>query len=914
MQTIGKNTLMVYGKLITLLKNIVIMKTENNNQEQQKLFPLTPRQFSQFATNLMKTIKEDRFWKVEDRSGKPLLLLDSKTQLLWPLILTNANNCQPDTAKNIAEKYQETELTGWQLPTKEEIWGFSINSNNPLREGTGNSLFSNADYAVFGGSCDLRYNQNFTLGGNGRVLPINSFLVNKNAQALITILSKKEWQLTTYQTGKKLVIKDQVQEYLQGLDFNRSRLPKIENTQFTDPNKGMWEFYGNDLTVAAEKQGIKSRNPALDVIKHSYVGIDFGTSSTVVSFMEKGENKLLRVGVQDFYKPIEQKHFENPTVLEFIDIPQLLAAWQDEAYKPEVNWDHVHCSHEAQTRFRDNDGDTQVLASILTKMKQWAFRTEEDNQQVTVVGFNNQVALPLDALTLRKPVKGQALEVSENDPFDPIELYAWFLGLNINWRQRGLFLKYLMTFPVDYSKQVKEKILASFSRGLQRSLPKELIEQEIFDTFSVEERASEPTAYAASALPALGIEPTEKGVAYAVFDFGGGTADFDFGIYRLATEEEEEDHGYEQVFEHFAVAGDRFLGGENLLENMAYQTFQHNLEVCRTNRIAFTCPLDAKSFSGSEMFIDRTQAAQTNTQMMIAKLRPLWEQGELAGNDLLKVSLLNRDGEKVACEFEVDKESLEEYLESRITQGIHNFYRSLKSAFEGKNIDHVDILLAGNSSQSEWVSLVFSGVDPSVLTEDEGDEYFNSFFDGDAPSRKVHLPLEADEYFNSLFDGESPSIKVHLPLQADDNNPHAPTCKTGVALGLLSLRPGSSTKVNNPTKGEAPFAFHVGQIKRGKFSVGLKQSATYQDWHQIGLVRERMFELYATQSANAIDNNLPSNDPSLVAMMFEFVGNTEKHKVFARAIGPKEVEICTALDVVGLNNDNAENVQTVSLK
>ncbi|WP_299792308.1 hypothetical protein [uncultured Shewanella sp.] len=899
MQAIGENILMVYEKLITLLKNIVIMKTENNNQEQQNLFPLTPRQFFQFATHLTKKIKAERFWKIENTSGKQLLLLDSKTQLLWPLTLKNTTNYYPDDAKNIADKYQDSELTGWKLPTKKEMCSFSHDSSNPLRAGGNNYLFSTNYFAVVNGRCQLYYHEHFDQGGDGAVFPIHSFLVNNDSQALITMLTKKEWQLTSYQTGKKLVIKDQAQEYLQDLDYSRARLPKIENTQFTDPNKGMWEFYNNDLTAVAAKQGIKSRNPALDVIKHSYVGIDFGTSSTVVSFMEKGEGKLLRVGVQDFYKPIEQKHFENPTVLEFIDIPELLSAWQSEAYKPEVNWDHVHCSHEAQTRFRDNDGDTQVLASVLTKMKQWAFRTEEENQQVTVVGFNNQVELPLDALTLRKPVKGQALEVSGSDPFDPIELYAWFLGLNINWRQRGLFLKYLMTFPVDYSKQVKEKILASFSRGLQRSLPKELIEQDIFDTFSVEERASEPAAYAASALPALGIEPTEEGVAYAVFDFGGGTADFDFGIYRLATEEEEDDHGYEQVFEHYAVAGDRFLGGENLLENMAYQTFQHNLEVCRSNRIAFTCPLDAKSFSGSEMFIDRTQAAQTNTQMMIAKLRPLWEQGDLAENSLLKVSLLDRNGKKVACEFQVDQKSLQEYMESRITQGIHNFYRSIKSAFDGKSIDHVDILLAGNSSQSEWVSLVFSDVDPSVLPENEDED-----------------EDEGDEYFNSLFDGNAPSIKVHLPLKSDDNNPHAPTCKTGVALGLLSLRPGSSTKVINhvsaATKGEAPFAFHVGQIKRGKFSVGLKQSATYQCWHQIGVVRERMFELYATQSANAIDNNLPSNDPSLVAMMFEFVGNTEKHKVFARATGPKEVEICTAPSV-DLLNSNAENVQIVSL-
>ncbi|ELI6447106.1 hypothetical protein RRM63_000405 [Photobacterium damselae] len=886
-------------------------------------FPLTQHQFELFSNEIIKKIKEERFWSVKDLLGNELLVLDSETNLLWSSKIKDNNNYYPDDAKAIVNSYQDAELNSWELPNKEELWDFSHDITNPLRKNGDNRLLGMAYFSVLNGRCDLSAKKTFHLKCDGKVFPINKLLVAKKPQDLINILTEKKWQLTSYKTGKIIAISDQVRFFLVNIDYNRCRLPKIENAHFTDPNKGMWEFYNNEFTVAAEQQGIKTRNPALDVVNNSYVGIDFGTSSTVVSFRDGREDKLLRVGVQDFYKPIEQKHFENPTVLEFIDIPELLAAWQSEAYQPEVNWDFVHCSHEAQTRFRDNDGDTQVLASILTKMKQWALRTEEEDQQVSIVDFNNQCELVLGALTLRKPVKGLALEVSKNDPFDPIELYAWFLGLNINWRQRGLFLKYLMTFPVDYSKQVKEKILASFSRGLQRSLPKELISQEVFETFSVEERASEPAAYAASALPALGVEPTEEGVAYAVFDFGGGTADFDFGLYRLATEEEEDEDGYEQVFEHFAVSGDRFLGGENLLENMAYQTFQHNLDICRTNRIAFTCPLDAKPFSGSEMFIDRTQAAQTNTQMLIAKLRPLWEKGELDGSAVLKIGLLDRNGDKILCDFEIDEIALSEYLEERIQQGVHNFYRAMKRAFEGKNVDKIHVLLAGNSSQSDIVTWAFSLVDESILSEIQNDpDEANKSLDYAAMLEKKEIlgnELNGDEYFITLYEGEkAPEIKVHLPLTTNDDNPHAPTCKTGVALGLLALRPGSATKLINhiaeSTDGEAPFAFHVGQIKRNKFTVGLKQSESYDTWHQIGPVRERMFELYATQSASAIDNNLPSNDPSLHCQLFEFVGNTEKHKVFAKAVGPKEIEICTALNIEALNNHKSENHQQVMLK
>lgn len=59
-----------------------------------------------------------------------------------------------------------------------------------------------------------------------------------------------------------------------------------------------------------------------------------------------------------------------------------------------------------------------------------------------------------------------------------------------------MFLNYCLTFPVEYPNDVKAKILASFRRGLQRSLPESLIYDERFTEFSVDELASEPAAFA----------------------------------------------------------------------------------------------------------------------------------------------------------------------------------------------------------------------------------------------------------------------------------------------------------------------------------------------------------------------------------------------------------------------------------
>ena len=56
-----------------------------------------------------------------------------------------------------------------------------------------------------------------------------------------------------------------------------------------------------------------------------------------------------------------------------------------------------------------------------------------------------------------------------------------------------------------------------------------------------------------------------------IFDFGGGTTDFDFGIWRKANGVKERRYHY--VIEHFGDGGDKYLGGENLLELLAISCF-----------------------------------------------------------------------------------------------------------------------------------------------------------------------------------------------------------------------------------------------------------------------------------------------------------------------------------------------------
>lgn len=144
----------------------------------------------------------------------------------------------------------------------------------------------------------------------------------------------------------------------------------------TDPGKGVWELFG-EPSVFLHRVGVVARDSGRDV-QHRAVAIDFGTSSTVVAMdTEHGERKLLRIGVRDFYQALKPEDFENPTVLEFLDLDAFLAVWNQQAYRPALDWNWIRAAHEVQANFRDNPGDTQILASIVPKLKQWALRSAE---------------------------------------------------------------------------------------------------------------------------------------------------------------------------------------------------------------------------------------------------------------------------------------------------------------------------------------------------------------------------------------------------------------------------------------------------------------------------------------------------------------------------------------------------------
>lgn len=861
------------------VKNIVL-------RAQQVLDELQNNHIANAKQQALEFLITKPFWWVT--KGKEKFLLDVKNKLLWEGDPSTQAMCED--SNQIEKNYIILDVDRWMIPSLQVFVKFSQDSGNPLRT-SGTRIKGHFKWYVRDSTnyfaIDSDNGVSSARSNNGYLIYVNEDIA-QDLSKFIEFALENKLQISSIDEPDVNLLQNIQQpsfaELYKNLDYNRCRLPKLEQSQFTDPNKGLWELDGLDESILNEHKA-RVRDPLKDV-RDANIGIDFGTSSTVVAYEDiNGRAKLLRIGVDDYYEQVLPEHYENPTVLEFLDFQSMLNHWTQTAQQPLVNWDDVRCSHEALHNFRNNGSNPKIVASILSKLKQWALREKSDDPiRLTdqIHSYEHQLA----HLSLRNPVKGAALQVSVQDDFDPIELYAWFLGLNINWRGRGLFLKYYMTFPVAYPKDVKEKILASFRRGLLRSLPEALTKQaNVMEKFIVEERASEPAAYVAASMKAHNIEPTDEGIAYAVFDFGGGTTDFDFGYYRWATDEENDQAGIEEVFEHFEAAGDKFLGGENLLENMAYLVFRHNLDLCRENKIAFTRPLDAEDFTGSEMLVDKTQAAHTNTLMLMSRLRPFWEKNQKNDKGSESLNLLNREGDKVLCELQIPFNDLSEYLDKRIQQGVKSFFIAMQKAFKDNIPSEIHILLAGNSSRSHRVNKVFMSNDLEKDTRILTDGYDNEIEE-----------YCSDTLLKNIFGANAPNLTIHQPLEADINDESKPTAKTGVALGILRLCPGTEVKVINHaleiSGGEAPFAYYVGRARRGKFQVGLARNEQYGEWRELGVVPEEgIFNFYFTQSNLANSNEMTIGHNELYKKTITFPLSCKGQKIYASAKMPASMNI-----------------------
>lgn len=660
-----------------------------------------------------------------------------------------------------------------------------------------------------------------------------------------------------------LRIKLENMDFLLDIDKHRVNLDSYDSTMVLDPNGGHWDLYEDDgeqylksyfYTQSGDK--LYGKNPRTDIKRGGIVGIDFGTKSTVVVFQDDNNVILpMRISGTILNKEVESSDYENPTVVEFKDIESFMNQYREKEGRPYTNWEDITVSH---TAFQNLiNGSSKDFYSIISDLKQWA-------------GSKKEKLLIRDRTKVEQLLEPY-LNITEDD-FDPIEIYAYYIGSYINNMRNGIYLEYFLSFPVTYEREIREKILSSFTKGIKKSLPNVILQDEsIMKKFKVRHGANEPAAYAICALDEYGFEPEDnEKIYYGVFDFGGGTLDFDFGIFR-----ESEDERYDYDLEHFGSGGDRYLGGENILKELAFETFKKNIDTLRQKGITFYRPEWCERFIGDETLVDNNGTSKLNMKLLMEKLRGIWEQTEQLENRI-KINLFSKNGEMLTGEeLVVEIEELNKVIWDKIDGGIKNFFIAMEKAFENEDCDKIYILLAGNSCKHPIVKIIFQ-------------EYIDKY----DKNIEVLPALGTDEAYEKL---------EQLEIACDRNNKAKPTGKTGVAYGLLKSTADSCIKIINRDEeahNEINFKYYVGVEKKKKLNVILNPNTEYNTFKFFSYVKSDVFNLYYTTLPEALGGKLEIQNIKRIRVSLENEYDSDT-KIFVRAIGADKIEYAvTVKDVI----------------
>lgn len=669
---------------------------------------------------------------------------------------------------------------------------------------------------------------------------------------------------------------DSAKEVLQEVDLQCINIAPYDKSIWS-VNKGHWDIYRDckeGIEIDIEGGSLVARSPLLDVREKAVVAIDFGTKSTIAGIIdEEGERRLLRIGRQS--DSIRADDYENPTIINFANIIGFMRDYTSSKTRPLTSWNDVNISHDAQEQ--QKEAGLENFEQFFSNLKQWAgygktYRIKSSDIIITLKEFLN--------------INTDSMDTSMAD-LNPIELYAYYIGRFINNMTNGIYLDYLLSYPDKFEPEVREQIRISFEKGLYKAIPYEVHKSDKFGKrFRVRQIATEPAAYAISALREYGFmsrKLLERGdVHYGVFDFGGGTTDFDFGVLSLS-----ETKGYKFDLKHFGGGGDRELGGENLLDLLAFEAFRLNLDSMKAAKCKFAAPIFKVDMNDElRLSIDDSPSAIKNTLEMKNYLRDIIENvraardGEINLSVKGKLSLCDVDEKMQSLDLSIDVESLINILESKIKVGVEKFFEELLHVTKKlSGIEKLNIFLGGNASKSPLVKEAFDNKIKSLQKENDKLKF------------ELFAPLGSEESREQL-------IALKREDRINDNDlSRKVTCKTGVVFGLLDSR-DSSREINIISEvgleSSAKFEYHLSDEldddifipKLKKEDLNNREYLEFLDYANL-----ETFEVYYTADARGGFELKKSEGVIRRVPIILEQEYSENDKIYIKAIGADRIQV-----------------------
>jgi hypothetical protein len=646
-----------------------------------------------------------------------------------------------------------------------------------------------------------------------------------------------------------------------------ANLDTVKGSVLTDPGRGFWTGarYVGVTQIAIVRQGkvvgmharlgrsdkdplppeVKRRDPKLDVLG-AWVGVDIGAATTVIATRsERSQAEYVRLGEA---APVGQpSDYETPTEIAFDNLGRTVKAWRDRVVMPLTRWGDVVVGQAARV-MRSLPGEDQHrrMAAAITALPLLRERLER-HEPYKFRGVSD----PDTNEMLKRPAPPFIDEegIGSHDPFDPLELYAYYMGLTLNHRLRGIHLKYAITMPTGWSHERRQSVLIAFRRGIFRSLPAGMLEYHDVDRLVVVDAGPAAIAFSVQAFRTFNIQPKTDQVVFATLDAGASETGMLFGILRQAKTEERTD-GFDRMVEHLEPRSMPWLGGERLLHRLAYRVYLASAAAMNDARIPFERPSEEPAPAEPAELLAPSPEARANVQALKDLLRPLLEQSETRMKLSPTARLSSQNGDAREVYLTLDREALVRALEDWFRQGITTFKEHLGEALAkvGRDPDPYDGL-----------RIILGG-------------------------RMGLYPFFGDELVRQL----PANVQVHRFKEPAKNNLITPTVKTSCVLGVLGLKFDRIGAVQRAEKRDA-FRFRVGRNRHGQLSDVLDPTTEYDLWREMGAGTKPDVEILYMPAED--DGEVAADDPRVRRVTCSLGHQAVGQRLYMRAVGPARAEV-----------------------